>query len=139
MGGSAGGVILRRTHYFESSGHLPYIPSAFFPVGASPLPTSPFSLRSIYQLSVDPSLFFSVNANIALPFLTASLRSAASEWRELLIASKAADDGKASELYRHRKPPSRGKEALYVPFFRDIVGPKCELRIWTIDGISEVF
>ena len=76
---------------------------------------------------------------MALPFLTASLRSASSEWRELLIASKAADDGKASESYRHRKPPSRGKEALYVPCFRDIVGPKFELRIWKIDDITKVF
>jgi len=68
-------------------------PSAF---AGSPLVTSPFSLRSIYQLSVCPSLFFNVNAKTALPFLTASFRSAASDWRELLMASKAAEEGKAS-------------------------------------------
>ena len=72
-------------------------PSAFFPLGASPLPTSPFSFRSICQLSVFPSLFFSVNAKTALPFFTASFRSASSDWRELLMASKAAEEGNESD------------------------------------------
>ncbi len=68
-------------------------PSAF---SGTPLPTSPFDFRSIYQLSVSPALFLSVKAKTALPFLTASFRSASSEWRELLMASKAAEEGKES-------------------------------------------
>ena len=76
-----------------SIGCTDHAPSAF---AGSPFATSPFSLRSMYQLSVCPSLFFSVNAKTALPFLTASFRSAASDWREELIASKAAEEGKTS-------------------------------------------
>ena len=33
---------------------------------------------------------------MALPFLTASARSAGEAWRELLIASKAREEGKES-------------------------------------------
>ena len=72
-------------------------PSAFFPLGASPLPTTPFSFKSICQLSVFPSVFFNVNAKTALPFFTASFRSASSDWRELLMASKAAEEGNESD------------------------------------------
>jgi len=72
---------------------------AFLPAGASPLATSPFSFRSICQLSVAPELFFNVKAKMALPFLMASARSASLDWSESLIASKAADEGKAS-LFR---------------------------------------
>lgn len=68
-------------------------PSAF---SGFPLMTSPFSLRSMYQLSVSPFVFFRLNAKIALPFFTASLRSASSDLRELLMASNASEDGKAS-------------------------------------------
>jgi hypothetical protein len=67
---------------------------AFF--GGSPLPTSPFSLRSMYHDSVAPALFFSVKAKMAPPFLMASWRPASSFLREVWIASKAADEGKAS-------------------------------------------
>lgn len=70
-----------------------YTPSAF---AGSPLATSPFSFRSMYQDPVCPSLFLSVKAKIALPFFTASFRSVASDWREELIASKATEEGKAS-------------------------------------------
>lgn len=35
---------------------------------------------------------------MALPFFTASFRSAASDWRELLIASKAAEEGNVSAV-----------------------------------------
>ena len=77
------------------------LPSAFFPSGASPLATTPFSLRSMNQLSVCPSLFFRVNANMALPFLTASFRSASLDWRELLMASKAGEEGNASAIHQH--------------------------------------
>ena len=72
------------------------LPSAFLPSGTSPLHISPLSFRSIYQLSVVPDVFFSVNANIALPFLMASLRSASFDFSDSLMRSKAADDGKAS-------------------------------------------
>ena len=84
-------------------------PSAFFPSGASPLPTSPLSFKSIYQLSVLLALFFNVNAKMALPFLTASFRSASSDCRELLMASKAAEEGKASEKRKaiSKTKPSR--------------------------------
>jgi len=72
------------------------IPLVFCPSGPVPLATSPFSFKSMYQLSICPSLFLSVNANIALPFLMASLRSASSDRRESLIRSNASDEGKAS-------------------------------------------
>jgi hypothetical protein len=71
-------------------------PFAFLPSGTSPFATSPFSFRSMYQLSVAPDAFFSVNAKMALPFLIASLRSASFDFSESLMRSKAADDGKAS-------------------------------------------
>ena len=79
------------------------LPSAFFPSGASPFATSPFSFRSIYQLSVVPAAFFRVKAKIALPFLTASLRSASLDFSESLMRSKAADDGKASAQINSQK------------------------------------
>ena len=68
------------------------------PVGLvpSPFPTSPFSLRSICQLSVSPALFFNVNANTAFPCLIASCRSASEDVRAALIASKASEEGKES-------------------------------------------
>lgn len=72
------------------------IPSALPPSGAAPLPTSPLFFRSRYQLSSLPSLFLTVKAMIALVFSMASLRSAASAWRTPLMASKAAEEGKAS-------------------------------------------
>ncbi len=51
----------------------------------------------MYQLSDCCSLFFNVKAKIALPFLTASFRSASSDDKELLIKSKAAEEGNASK------------------------------------------
>ena len=74
------------------------LPFAFSPSGASPSPTTPLFLRSICQLDVSPELFLSVNAKMALPFLTASLRSASSEVRDEWMASKAAEEGKESIL-----------------------------------------
>ena len=84
------------------------LPSAFFPSGASPFATSPFSFRSIYQLSVVPAAFFRVKAKIALPFLTASLRSASLDFSESLMRSKAADDGKASAQINSQKTLQEG-------------------------------
>lgn len=76
----------------------------------------------MYQLSVCPSLFLSVNAKIALPFFTASFRSASSDCREVLIASKAADEGKESgEVHLISIVPLIGKVENSVPDFRDIV------------------
>jgi hypothetical protein len=72
------------------------LPFAFLPSGASPFATSPFSFKSICQLSVAPEAFFSVNAKMALPFLIASLRSASFDFSDSLMRSKACDDGKAS-------------------------------------------
>ena len=71
-------------------------PFAFLPAGASPFATSPFSLRSMCQLSVWPEAFFKVKAKMALPFLMASFRSASFDLSESLMMSKATDDGKAS-------------------------------------------
>ena len=72
------------------------LPSAFLPAGASPLATSPLSLRSMCQLSVFPSLFLSVNEKTALPFFTASFRPASSDFSELFMTSKASEEGNAS-------------------------------------------
>jgi hypothetical protein len=70
---------------------------AFLPSGASPLPTVPLSLRSRYQDSVSPAGFFNVKAKIAPPAcLMAALRSDSVERTEEM-ASKAAEEGKASE------------------------------------------
>lgn len=69
------------------------LPVGFVP---SPFPTSPFSLRSICQLSVSPALFLSVKAKTAFPCLIASLRSASDAVKALLMTSKAPEAGKAS-------------------------------------------
>ncbi len=50
----------------------------------------------MYQLSVSPAAFFSVNANTALPCLMAPARSASEDLSEADISSKAADEGKES-------------------------------------------
>ena len=69
---------------------------AFLPSGARPLPTAPLSLRSRYQESVSPAGFFNVKAKIAPPAcLMAALRSDSVERTEEM-ASKAAEEGKAS-------------------------------------------
>jgi hypothetical protein len=68
--------------------HLP------FALAGRPFRTSPLSFKSMCQLSVSPALFFSVNANMALPFLMASLRSVSEDWRASLMASNASEDGK---------------------------------------------
>ena len=74
------------------------------------------------QLSVCPSLFLSVNAKTALPFFIASFRSASSDCRELLIASKAADEGKeSSELHLISVVHLIRKVEGSVPDLRDIV------------------
>lgn len=64
-------------------------------VGLSPRPllTSPFVLRSMFQLSVSPALFLRVKAKIAAPCLMASFLSFSVERAEF-IASKAAEEGK---------------------------------------------
>ena len=48
------------------------------------------------QLSTLPALFLMAKLKTALPFLIASLRSESSEERELLMASKAAEEGNSS-------------------------------------------
>lgn len=68
------------------------VPLAFFPSGAAPFPTVPVSFKSMCQLSVLPSPFFSVKPKMAPPFLMASLRSLSS-LRASAIRSKADDDG----------------------------------------------
>lgn len=72
------------------------VTSAFLPAGASPFETTPLSFRSMCQASSWPLVFLSLNAKMALPLLTASLRSASDEVRELFMASKAAEEGNAS-------------------------------------------
>src|SRR5947209_7090287 len=88
------------------------LPSAFFPSGTSPFATSPFSFRSIYQLSVAPAAFFRVKAMIALPFLTASLRSASLDVSKAFMRSKAADDGKASARINGQKSSKKVGDVL---------------------------
>lgn len=68
------------------------------PVGfsGSPFITSPFSLRSMCQLSVSPAAFLSVNPNTAPPCLMASLRSASLAVSAELMASNAAEAGNLS-------------------------------------------
>ena len=104
---------------------MDHAPSAF---AGSPFATSPFSLRSMYQLSVCPSLFFNVKAKTALPFFTASFRSAASDWREELIASKAAEEGKTS--CRSSQKSLDNRDCGDLPDLRDImcVRADCELE-----------
>lgn len=67
-------------------------------LGGAPLPTSPVSFRSMYQDSVAPDAFLRSKAKIALPFLMASLRPASSFLSEDAMASKAAEEGKASGM-----------------------------------------
>jgi hypothetical protein len=50
----------------------------------------------MYQEAVSEAEFFSVKAKMVLPFLIASARSGAEEEREAEMASKAAEEGKAS-------------------------------------------
>lgn len=85
-------------HIFRVVGSCPNknVPSALAPLGACPFPTSPLVFKSMNQLSVAPDLFLSVNAKTAPPFSMASFRSAALDWRELWIRSKAAEEGNAS-------------------------------------------
>jgi hypothetical protein len=77
------------------------VTEAFF--GGAPLPTSPLSFKSMYQDSVAPDAFLSSKANMALPFLMASLRPASSLLSDEAMASKATEEGKASEAWcQHR-------------------------------------
>jgi hypothetical protein len=71
------------------------VTAAFFPSGATPLPTVPVSFKSMYHDSCSPALFLRVKAKIAPPVLMASARSEAEEERERDISSKAAEEGKA--------------------------------------------
>jgi len=66
--------------------------------GGAPLPTVPVFLRSMYQDSSAPASFLRVKAKMALPFLMASLRPASSVERDWDMASKAAEEGCASEV-----------------------------------------
>jgi hypothetical protein len=61
--------------------------------GGAPLPTVPVFLRSMYQDSSTPAAFLRLKAKMALPFLMASVRPAASVEREVEMASKAAEEG----------------------------------------------
>lgn len=70
------------------------VTSAFLPSGATPLPTVPVLLRSMCQADSWPEAFLRTKAKMALPFFMASLRSASEDWREVFIASKAAEEGK---------------------------------------------
>jgi hypothetical protein len=71
---------------------------ARLPVGLSPRPleTTPLFLRSTFQLSVSPALFFRVKAKTEPACLMAFLRSASSLERASLIASKASEAGNAA-------------------------------------------
>jgi hypothetical protein len=64
-------------------------------VGLSPSPfsTVPRLLRSTFQLSVSPALFFKVKAKVAFACFMAFLRSASSELRAVLMTSKASEAG----------------------------------------------
>lgn len=81
----------------EKEGEEKSIPVGFSP---TPVPTVPFSLRSMCQLAVSPALFLRVKAKTALPFLMASLRSASLLLRAALMASKASEEGNASASAR---------------------------------------
>ena len=117
---------MQRYGIFMTICRAPYSPSAFFPSGASPLPTAPLSLRSICQLSVAPDSFLSVKAKIACPFVTASCRSALSDSRALLISSKAWEEGKDSSHERTLAPaPSRQYCAVSIPFLSDMISTQC--------------
>lgn len=61
-----------------------------------PVPTVPSFLRSMCQVAVSPALFLSVKAKTALPCLIAEARSVGEVAREAAMASKAAEEGKAS-------------------------------------------
>lgn len=71
------------------------------PVGLSPSPllTTPSFFRSMCQLSVSPALFLRVKAKTDCPILMAFLRSASSDWRDALMASKASEAGNAAVQY----------------------------------------
>lgn len=56
----------------------------------------------MFQASSCPSLFFSLKAKMALACFTASFRPPSSDWRELWMTSKAADDGNESWRYQRR-------------------------------------
>jgi hypothetical protein len=71
------------------------VTSAFFPAGASPLATSPVSLRSMCQAASSPEGFLSLKQKIAAPALMAEARSVGEE-REAAMRSKAAEEGNAS-------------------------------------------
>jgi hypothetical protein len=53
----------------------------------------------MYQDSTAPAAFFSSKAKTAWPFLIASTRSAGEVEREVAMASKAVEEGKASVLW----------------------------------------
>lgn len=74
------------------------VTSAFFPVGASPLATSPVSFRSMCQAASSPAGFLSLKAKTAAPALMAVARSLGEE-REEAMRSKALEDGKASRKW----------------------------------------
>lgn len=67
-------------------------------LAGAPSFTSPFSLRSMCHCFVSFALFFRTKAKTALPCLTASARSDSEDWRAECMASKAADEGKASAI-----------------------------------------
>jgi hypothetical protein len=72
------------------------VTAAFLPSGAVPLPTVPVSFRSMNHESVSPEVFLSVKAKMTPPFLMASCLSAGELERDWEMASKAAEEGKAS-------------------------------------------
>lgn len=73
-----------------------HIPSAFPPGGAGPLPATPFSFTSTYQLASWPLEFLRVIPTMVFAFSMASLRSSSLFWRVALMMSNAAEEGKAS-------------------------------------------
>jgi hypothetical protein len=83
-------------NFAKSSSLSCSVTEAFLPSGASPLPTTPSSLRSMCQEAVSPLGFLRVKAKMAPPCLMAVFFSEGSDWREEFMRSKAVEEGKAS-------------------------------------------
>jgi hypothetical protein len=98
------------------------LPVGFVP---RPVPTSPFCLRSMCQLSVSPAAFFRVKAKTAFPCLTASFFSASLEFRAALMASKAAEEGNFSADHvvsvQRASGKCDGRKLVIAPFARPIL------------------
>lgn len=86
---------LPTTNLPNSSSGSVSVTSAFFPEGATPSPTVPLSLRSMYHCFCSPALFLRLKEKMAPPVLMASLRADSVE-RAAAMWSKAMEAGKAS-------------------------------------------